>query len=178
MQTQTVRLRLEFEDSIGRGLELVARTDDDTLRRRPAPDSWCAAECLEHLSVTMEVYQRRIRAALDAAKPRPSRHKEEMSFLGRIFLRIVEPPARRKFTTPSGFSPGALPDRSMLVRRFDQTHRAMIRLIEETDSIDRMRVRVVPPAAERIKVPLLDTFAILAAHDRRHLWQAERAAGK
>jgi hypothetical protein len=178
LQTQTVRLRLEFEDSIGRGLELVARCDDDALRRRPAPDSWCAAECLEHLSMTMESYQRRIRKALDAEKPRPARQKEEMSFFGRIILAIFEPPVGRRFHTPTSLTPGPWLDRAVLSRRFDQSHRGMIKLIEETDPIDRMRVKIPAPGTERIKVPLLDTFAILAAHDRRHLWQAERAAQK
>jgi hypothetical protein len=169
-------LRLEFEDSIGRGLDLVGSLDDETLRRRPAPDAWCAADCLEHLSVTMEVYQRRIRTALDESKLRPARQKEEMSLLGRIVLRVVEPPASRKFHTPSGFAPGPPPERGTLLRRFDQTHRAMIRLIEETDPIDRMHVKIAAHGSEHFRLPLFDTFAILAAHDRRHLWQAERAA--
>lgn len=176
MRAHTERLRLEFEDSIGRGLELAAKVDDQTLRRRPEEQSWCAAECLEHLSVTMEIYQRRIREALDGNKLRPARQREKISLLGRIFQRVLEPPVGRRFDTAAGFMPGALPERYLLMKRFEQTHRSMIRLIEETDPIDRMRIKVAAPGTSRLRLPLLDTFSVLAAHDRRHLWQAEHAA--
>ncbi len=177
MQIQTERLRLEYQDSIARGLELAARIDDQRLRRRPDAGGWCAAECLEHLSVTMEVYQKRIREAMYKGKLRPARRKEKVSLIGRIVARVLEPPVGRKLSAPGEFAPQNVPERAALLRRFEQTHRAMIQLIEETDAIDRGRVKVPATGSERMRLPLLDIFAVLAAHDRRHLWQAERAAG-
>lgn len=151
-------------------------TTDEALRRRPAENSWSAAECIEHLSVATETYVRRIRRALETARRRAPRKKEKLSFVGSIYIRFMEPPVRRRLPAPKGLMPGAVAEnRDALLARFDQTHRALIELIEETDAFDRTGIKLRSPI-RLIKVSLLDSFALLAAHDRRHLWQAERAA--
>ena len=73
--------------------------------------------------------------------------------------------------------PGAAPSRiDVLISRFDQTHAQLVKLIEETDAIDRMRIRIPFADYEWLRPTLFDTFCIIAAHDRRHLWQAEQVS--
>lgn len=177
MRPQTERLRLEFRDSMARAKELVARSASDSMRRKPEDGGWCAAECLDHLNLTNEDYLRRMTAAVAAAEVRPPRREENLSWIGRFFVRGFEPPVKRRFTAAATLVPASTPPRlELLASRFDQTHQHLIRLIEETDAIDRMQVRIALADSEWIRVSLFDAFCLLAAHDRRHLWQAERAA--
>ena len=178
MKPQTERLRKEYEDVIGRAKALVARLDDGELVCRPGDASWSAAECVDHLSATADMYVRRMRRVIDGAAARSDSPNEKHSLTGRMFLYIMEPPVRRmrvKIPTEK-LAPRALPSRDELLHRFDETHAQLVSLLAESDPLDRTRIRVPSPASKRITLSLLDAFALLASHARRHLWQAERAA--
>ena len=176
MRAPTEKLRLEILDSIGRARELV-RKSGEGIRKQPEEGGWSAAECLEHLTLTTESFTRKLRRAIDETTTRPAREREEHTWAGRIYLWFVEPPVWRKISTTAKFVPTAPVSRDVLLARFEKAHRELIQLIEETDVIDRIRVKVPAPAWKRLRISLLDALAALCAHDRRHLWQAERACG-
>jgi hypothetical protein len=177
MNAQSERLRLEYRDSVARARDLVSGSGLDALRRKGADGGWCAAECLDHLNLSTEDSMRRIREALAESSPRPARREEKLSLVGRFIVRNYEPPARRRYTAAATVVPAAAPARiDLLVAKFEQTHAQLVKLLEETDAIDRMRIKVSFADYEWLHPTLFDTFCIIAAHDRRHLWQAERAA--
>jgi hypothetical protein len=176
MKTETTRLRSEFEDVVQRGNALAARLDDVVLMRRPAPASWSVAENLEHLSATAATFARRIRRRLDASTVSDRVSREKTSIVGRVWLSLVEPPARVRLKVPAAaLQPGEIGSRDTLLARFAETHGTLIALLDESDAYDRMRLRIPSAFAKRITVTLYDGFVVLAAHGRRHLWQAERA---
>ena len=176
MKTETTRLHAEFDDVVQHGHALAARLDDVALMRRPAPASWSVAENLEHLSATAATFGRRIRRRLDAATVAQTASPEKPTIVGRIWLRLVEPPVRKRLKVPAAaLQPGEIVSRDALLARFGETHATLIALLNESDAYDRMRLRIPTPFAKRITVTLLDSFVVLAAHGRRHLWQAERA---
>ncbi|HEX2122036.1 MAG TPA: DinB family protein [Thermoanaerobaculia bacterium] len=176
MNEHTLRLRNELDEIVRRGKELVMSVDEATLTRRPAAGSWSAAECVDHLSVVAETYVRRIRRALDAAPKQPPRGSEKLTFLGKLMVRFAEPPARMRLPVPPKLVPAAnAVPREELVARYASTHAELIRLLEESDAVDRRKIRVATPASRRVTLPVLDVVALIAAHARRHLWQAERA---
>lgn len=175
MRVYTEKLRLEILDSVGRARDLARRAGDAALRKQPQEGGWSAAECIEHLTLSTESFTRKLRRALDAATTRPARGEEKISWLGKILVWHTEPPVRRKDTAPEKFHPTVPASREVLLGRFEKAHRELIQLIEETDGIDRLRVKVPYVAAKWMRISLLDAFALLAAHDRRHLWQAEKA---
>ena len=47
MKPQTERLQREFDDVVRQGSALVERLDDAALQRRPEPDAWSVAECVD-----------------------------------------------------------------------------------------------------------------------------------
>jgi len=53
-------------------------------------------------------------------------------------------------------------------------HAAMLRLIELADGLDLGKVKVQSPASDKIKLSLGAAFGSMAAHGRRHLWQAKQ----
>lgn len=177
MRAQTERLRLEYRDSTARAKDLVASVAPDALRRKPEDGGWCAAECLDHLNLTAQDYMRRIRQAIEQSTVRPPRSEEKLSLVGRYFVRAFEPPARRRFTTAATLVPSAPGPRvDVILSRFENIHQQMIRLVEETDSIDRMKIKLPIADSDWVRISVFDTLCLMAAHDRRHLWQAERAA--
>jgi hypothetical protein len=150
--------------------------DDATLTRRPGESSWSAAECVDHLSVVAEIYARRIRRALDAAPKNPPPGREKMTFFGKLLVRFAEPPPKFRLPVPPKFVPPlVIPAREELVARYAASHAEVIRLLEESDAVDRRKITVSSPASRRVQLPVLDAVALIAAHARRHLWQAERA---
>jgi hypothetical protein len=177
MKPNTERLRHELAEVVRNGNALVARLDDETLMRRPSPAKWSVAENVEHLSATAATFGRRIRRRLDTATvaTTTSHVSERPTLVGRIWWRLVEPPVRLRLKVPAAaLQPGAIESRALLMSRFDETHATLIALLEESDAYDRMRVRIPTPFAKRLTVTLFDAFEVLAAHGRRHLWQAER----
>lgn len=176
MKAETTRLHGELDEVVQRCNALAARLDDALLMRRPAPESWSVAENLEHLSATAATYGRRIRRSLDAASMSDAVSKEKTSIVGRVWLSLVEPPARIRLKVPAAaLQPGEITTRDALLARFGETHATLIALLDESDAYDRMRVRIPSPFAKRIRVTLYDAFVVLAAHGRRHVWQAEKA---
>ena len=177
MRAQTERLRLEYRDSIARAKDLVAGSTAAALRRKPEDGSWCAAECIDHLNLTAEDYMRRIREAVEQSTVRPPRREEKVSWLGRYYVRNYEPPPRRRFTAAATLVPATSGPRiDILLGRFEQIRLQLVRLVEETDAIDRMSIRIPYADSDWVRLTLFDTFCLIAAHDRRHLWQAEHAA--
>ncbi|HEU4886907.1 MAG TPA: DinB family protein [Thermoanaerobaculia bacterium] len=178
MKTETTRLHHEFDEVVQRCNALAARLDDEALMRRPAPASWSVAENLEHLSATAATYNRRIRRRLDASTTSDTFSREKKSVVGRLWLSLVEPPPRMRLKVPAAaLQPGEITTRDALLARFGETHATLIALLEESDAYDRMRLRIPTAFAKRITVTLYDGFVVLAAHGRRHLWQAEKAVG-
>jgi hypothetical protein len=176
MKLETVQLGREFQDVIRSGNDLAAQLDDATLMRRPATASWSVAENLEHLSATAATFGRRIRRRLDGAAAQNVVTAERRTIVGRVWLHLVEPPVRMRLKVPAAaLQPGQIGSREALLARFAETHETLIALLDESDRYDRMRLRIPTPFAKRITVTLLDSFAVLAAHGRRHLWQAQRA---
>lgn len=177
MKLETVRLGGEFNEVIRGGNELAAQLDDATLMRRPASMSWSVAENLEHLSATAATFGRRIRRLLDGATEQSVATKERRTIVGRVWLSLVEPPVRLRLKVPAAaLQPGEIGSRELLLTRFGETHATLIALLDESDAYDRTRLRIPTPFAKRVTVTLLDSFVVLAAHGRRHLWQARRAA--
>jgi hypothetical protein len=175
MNPETVRLRSEFEDVVRRVRELVARVDGATLQRRPVEGSWSAAECIEHLSVSADKYAKRIARALESAERRTPRAGAKHTLWGRFFLWVMEPPVKRKLPAPPPFRPGSVPEGEALLAHFETAHGALAKLVDDTDVLDRTHVKVASPSSKYIHLSLLDAFAILASHGRRHVVQAERA---
>ena len=177
MRPQTERLRLEYRDSVARARELVSSCSPAAFRSRASDGTWSAAQCIEHLNLTNAEYVRRMRDELKGATVRPPRREEKLSLVGRLVVRTYEPPVRRRFTAGGTLVPAAeAPRTDVIMGRFEQAHRQMIALLEETDVIDRTVLRIPLGDFDWLRLTLFDILCLLAAHDRRHLWQAERAA--
>jgi hypothetical protein len=147
--------------------------DDAAWRRRPARGGWSAVECLEHLAITAEVATRLVAAAPDAPG-RTLRHEGPRPLV-RLFLRSLEPPVRMLRTrTATAFVPVADSAPAAARERLRAGHHAFAAALVAVPDADRLRACIRSPFAPLRYTPL-EWGLVVAAHARRHLWQAERA---
>lgn len=168
----------EAARSVAEGLSGAA------LRRRPDPGAWSVAECLDHLVRTGEAYYPGIDRALDRAREEGLRSEGPFSrgFLGRWLVRGMEPPPSLKVPAPAAFRPDPPEDVSTEaddpLERFLEHQDELARRVREADGLDLEAVTVRSPVLSFLRINLYAALAYLAAHQRRHLWQARRAVDR
>jgi hypothetical protein len=167
--------------TIRRGAEeWLATVPTEALYRRPGPGRWSAADCLAHLVQSRAAYSRHIDAALAAARPVATNPEApiRLSYLERWFIRSMEPPVRRtRLRAPRVFEGRVIADRAAMLRAYFDSLDAFERLIRATDGRDLDSLRISSPANRLLRLSVAAAFALLLAHERRHLWQAQNATG-
>jgi hypothetical protein len=145
----------------------------EQLEWKPAPDQWSIAECFSHLNVTADKYYPAIDRSMHDARERgllgegPFRH----GFLINKFIRMMEPPARRPMKAPEIFRPRTR-GLAAEVPNFFVHQDAILKRVREANGLDLARAKVTSPVTRLLRMTLGQCFHLLAAHERRHLWQA------
>jgi hypothetical protein len=165
----------EALDACASRAELLLRSvDDAALAWQPdGGRAWSIAQCLEHLAVMNRVYLAPMRDAARAGASRPRRGPISPGFFGGWFARSMEPPPRLRTKAPRAARPSGEVDRAGLWESFREAHKAVVSLLEETASLDLNGIRFANPFVRGLRWRLGAGFLIIAAHERRHLWQAE-----
>ena len=161
----------EIADRIAGGLTI------SRFNWRPAPDRWSVAQCLVHLNVSAELYAARMEAAIRRGRDDGllgSGHFEYGAF-SRWMLRAVDPANRHKSRSPAKFvpSPAETCRPAEVLGNFHAAGTRWEELLRGADGLHLARIKVRSPAVPLVSFSLGALFAIQAAHERRHLLQAE-----
>jgi hypothetical protein len=177
---QLAELAREFDATTTQARELVHAHTLDVLAERPAPGRWSAIECLTHLTRTVAIYQPLLEQTVDAARAHGLRGAGpyRMDLSGRFLRWLIEPPVRIRTRTFAAAEPVDVGMPSEALPRFLVAQETLRSQLRAADGVALDRVTVVSPFDRRLRYNLYSCFAILAAHERRHLWQAERAAAQ
>lgn len=150
--------------------------NDAQFNWRAGAGRWSVAECFAHLNVTGQMYlpdiDRQIKKARAAKLFGEGRFRHTL--LGGLLVRAIGPPPKLRFKAPKIFTP--LPEHllAVVVPAFASLHEQFSRRIREANGLNLRRIKVASPASSFIKLTLGECFALLAAHERRHLWQARQ----
>ena len=98
-----------------------------------------------------------------------------MDLLGRILRWFMEPPVRTRMKTAAPFVPKGVRAKTESLNEFMSLQDALIELLHEAETVSMTRVKIVSPFDSRVRYNLYSAFRIIAAHQRRHLWQGEQA---
>lgn len=162
----------QFDDAVSEAEGLMNGLDEAALNWSPSPEKWSVAQCLDHLTITARRYAEAIEPVV-AAAPKDSPDKPaKRGWLASWFIRSLEPPVRFRAKAPQPFRPQTTVSRDALIRDYGETHRRLREQIEASNGVDLSGVKVVSPVAGWIKLRLGDCYAVICAHERRHLWQA------
>ena len=166
----------QFSDVAARFQSLV-HSSGDLCSSPPAPGSWSAAQCLHHLNISSDAYFPVWQQVIANAGPR----KVELSapykvdFWGRLLSWILEPPARIRSKTPMHLEPADTTDIAHVLDGFLDRQQRVIATLHRCRGRAIDQVRMASPADPRIRYSIWSSFVIVAAHQRRHLWQAQQA---
>src|ERR1700730_13358152 len=163
----------QFENIKEDPLELTAPLNDDQFNWRPSPRRWSISECLAHLNVLDGLDVPAIRIAIErgSAQGLTGKGPFRYGFLSRNFVRFSEPPVKLKFRAPKVYRPPSDQPKERVVAGFIAIHDQLLELILKANGLDLARIKVGTPFP-RVIFSLGQRFALLAAHDRRHLRQA------
>ena len=169
---ERLRENLSVNDEAAK--KLVAGLNEEQLNWQPAPGRWSVGQCLEHLCNTNEAY---LPAIVEALREKPDAPVEQIvpGWFGGWFLRnFIEPsPQGKRVPAPSKIRPTARVGLPVL-ERFLSGNQACRQLIQDARSKDVNRIRFWNPLVKGIRFTVGTGFGIIAAHERRHLLQAER----
>jgi len=169
----------QFEAITADTTDLTHGLAEGAFNWRPEPDRWSIAECLSHLDVVGRRYMRKIDAGIASARAKglTGRGPFRVGLLERWYLRMVEPPPPFRVKAPLVYVPAADPSGTAVLPSFLALQDEFRAQLREADGLDLARARVPSPAYKKMTVGLGTAFAAMAAHERRHLWQARQVRG-
>ena len=168
--------RKQFEQISADADALVTPLGQEQFVWKPGPNRWSIAECLEHMNATARAYL----PAIDEGIADAIRHGAyaegpfQYNLIGRIFSRLLEPPARFRMRAPIDKQPGPERPKRETLAGFRAYQVQYVDRLRQANGIDLSRSCVRSPLASWIRIPLGSAFASMAAHERRHLWQARK----
>ena len=137
---------------------------------------WSIAQCLDHLARINEMYVGHFQAIVAAARrdgkgPFQGVHP---TWLGRMFVRSLEPPPRQRLKAPTSVAPVSSIPIDVVLRDYLRSHDDYRRLVDACVAIDVNRVTGPNPFARAVRMRVATALLVIPAHDRRHLWQAQQ----
>jgi hypothetical protein len=164
----------ELNEATRRAWTLVQSTDGRLFTVRPKAQSWSAAECLAHLSISTEMFLPVLRKSIDDSRRKQRKGNPKMDVVGRVLAWFLEPPIRKRVKTAAPFVPKSTRAKAEAFGEFVSLQEKLMDLLRDAREVD-LRAKIVSPFNARVRYNLLSAFHIVAAHERRHLWQAEQA---
>ena len=167
----------EIQQADRRADDLVASLTDQQFHWQPdGGRGWSVAQCLEHLAATNVLYGAAVRQGIESARQRGWTPYVPLKpgFFGRRFISSLEPPVRRRSRAPGTVRPQSQLSRSEILRRYHDAHARVMEMIGQAAAIDPNRATFANPFFRLVRVKVATGLRVIAAHDRRHLWQAEQ----
>ena len=175
--TQIEQLIRELGDGSSRAEALRVSRPAAELLHRPSEQRWSAAECIEHLNLSNRAYLPRIEEALATLRQKnlqgggPFR----LEWNARLLKYWLEPPSRLRLPTSAPFRPVEVKDSAASFAEFIALNSQLAERLETARGFDLSAAKITSPFAANMKYSVYSAFVLIAAHNRRHLWQAERA---
>lgn len=146
---------------------------------RAEPGSWSVAECLDHLATSNRVYLSGMQPAAERGRAagRRRRGPARPGVIGGWFVRTLEPPVKSRFfrmKAPKSIRPRTSPALGDAADQFFASQDEVRAFLRQNADIDLVGVRFVNPFIRGVRFSLATGFHVIAAHERRHLWQAWR----
>jgi hypothetical protein len=171
------RIRDDIDHSDRAGVVLADSCADEQFYWQPHGGGWSIAQCLDHLGTMNVVYGNAIRVGIDKARARGStrRAQAKPGFIGGRFVESMEPPVRRRQRAPRKSAPSTTKkERRAILDAYRAGHDLVRALIADAAAIDVNGARFPNPFVPFLRFSIATGFCVIAAHDRRHLWQADQ----
>jgi hypothetical protein len=167
--------RKQFEQLSIAADALVAPLGDAAFAWQPAPDRWSVAQCLDHLNATARVYlpvmDEGIADAIRRSLYAPGPFKYNL--VGRVHVLLMHSTWVRARTSVAMY-PAPNRPRHDIMAAFRAYQVQYIDRLRQASGLDLARAHVSSPLIRWLPMPLGSAFAMMIAHEQRHLLQAQR----
>lgn len=137
---------------------------------KAASTGWDAAQCLLHLDLTANAFLSQWNRALAQTNRSPG---SNYAFWWRWFLHNIENPARLKSKTSEKFDSKASPTLEEAAATYLTTRNKIFPLASAMQAASLGGTPVISPFASWMSYPMDFSFDLVAAHELRHIRQAE-----
>ena len=170
-------LEAQFKAAGARAQALVDSAGAELCNTPHAAGSWSAAECLLHLNITADAYLPIWQQIIANAGPRKGEINApyHTDFWGKLYSWILVPPVRTRSKTPVLFEPADCKGIDVVFEGFVERQERIVAALRRCRGRAIDQVKMASPIDRRIRYSIWSSFLIVAAHQRRHLWQAEQA---
>jgi hypothetical protein len=153
---------------------LVAPLDDEQFNWSPGRGRWTVAQCLEHLNLANTAYLSVLTPACERARAAGHTRSgpQALSLPARWLVSLVEPPPRFPMPAPGQTRPASRRHKAEVWPEFVRANGRVKALIEAHADVDLTRARIRFPVLGHLRA--WTALCIMAAHERRHLWQAQQ----
>jgi hypothetical protein len=148
---------------------------------RPEAGRWSIAECVSHLVIVDRGDIAPLRAAIEKgrAQNQTGEGPYEYGFLARKFVSSMDLPVKKKFKAPKYYAPPPESELEKTMAEYRRTAGEIRALAISANGLHLGKLKSELPQLPGvlraiIKMPLGARLALMVAHDRRHLWQAEQ----
>jgi hypothetical protein len=174
---QVERLLQELRDTRARAEEVFNGRKPVELLRRPAERRWSAAECVEHLNITNRAYLPRLSEAVRSLRQKNlvGHGKFRLDWNARLLQYWLEPPSRLRLPTGAAFRPAGQPDPAAVLNAFEAIGRDLETELANARGLALDAEKIRSPFARNMQYSVYSAFTLIAAHNRRHIWQARAA---
>lgn len=158
---------------------LVHGLNEEQFNWRVDERSWSIAQCLDHLNVANRLYLAPMLVGIEAGRRSGATRKGPIrsGFLERLFVGSMEPPPKWKLPAPRKIVPAVNKPKAEVVEEWRLTQDEVRALLHASAGLDLNGIRFVNPFIPLVRFSVGTGFLVIAAHERRHLWQAERVKG-
>ena len=166
--------RRQFEQLADEADSLASGLTDEQFNWPPPAGGWTVAQCIDHLNVTARVYLPSLDEGIAQAIRRglygegPFRY----NLLGRLFVWSQQPGTKMKYKASKTVMPAPSRRKQETLAAFRAYQVQFVDRLRQANGLDLARARVQSPLAGAIRMPLGSGFALMVAHERRHLQQA------
>lgn len=155
---------------------LTAGLNEENFNLRPAKNKWSVGECIDHLNSSYAAYNPILKNVIENSKNDSVKNHDEFKsrLMFRVFTAWLEPPYKMKVKTFSIFAPDEKLKLDETVKKFTAGTDEFIEFIQQSEKVELKKTIITSPVSDKLKFQLGELYPFMAAHIRRHIWQAEQ----
>ena len=163
----------QIQSATMRAGELMRGRSKADLSQRPDPDTWSVAECFDHLAQTTRAFLPAIAEAISSAQSLSDKRALRTGAFAALVVRKLEPPYRLRMQVLAQIAPKQT-DIDAAWNGFVESQNQLLETVRSAAGLAIDKVKVQSPVYARISYNVYGALCIIAAHERRHIWQAEQ----
>ena len=170
---QLASLLEQFYRATREANKLVLGRSADDLTNRWEPGSWSVTECLDHLARTTLSFLPAISRAIATAPKLSTNRPLRTGTIALLLIRNLEPPYRLRYKVIRQLVPQET-DFEAAWSNFEKSQSQLSEAVQSAVGLAIDTVKVQCPVYARVTYSVYGAFRMLAAHERRHLWQMQQ----